>query len=251
MFKISPIALSLLFSVNSFAQSSSQSNSNIDIKVSVDAGCFINVNNINFGALMIPLTTQTATSEMSVLCSKNSNYTIGVSYSATGAASTSYTGSLATNGSGGSSYYISDSNGNPNNQPYTLWVQCFNNGTFSLYTGDSALFRSIYGINSSVNVYNSVPDTYSICNGSSLNMTTLSGYSTGKLTGINKNEIIQYTLELPGATSVWNTSNKYTGKGTGENQTIPMKAKINTSGSPTHMLSPDNYIDTLTVLLAY
>lgn len=251
MFKNSPIALALLFSLNSFAQSNPQSTSNIDIKASVDAGCFISANNINFGALMIPLTTQTATSEMSVLCSRNSNYTIGISYSATGAASTNFTGSLATNGTGGSSYYISDSNGNPNNQPYTLWVQCLNNGTFSLYTGDANLFRSIYGISDSVNVYNYTIDTYSICNGSSLNMNTLSGFSTGKLTGITKNEIIQYTLELPGTTSIWNTSNKYTGKGTGENQTIPMKAKINTSGSPTHMLSPDSYIDTLTVLLNY
>lgn len=49
-------------------------------KATLSAVCTISAQNLSFGNLVLPISAQTASSSMSVLCSKNANYTVGLAY---------------------------------------------------------------------------------------------------------------------------------------------------------------------------
>jgi spore coat protein U-like protein len=55
-------------------------NANTQTTATVGATCTIVAQNLNFGALTLPLSSQTASTSMSVLCSKSHAYTVGLAY---------------------------------------------------------------------------------------------------------------------------------------------------------------------------
>lgn len=73
------LGLTSMMSVNAFAATA---NKNIDVKATIKPGCFLSADNINFGTLVTPITNQSASSSMRVLCSKATNLSVEMVYGA-------------------------------------------------------------------------------------------------------------------------------------------------------------------------
>ena len=77
----------------------------------------------------------------------------------------------------------------------------------------------------------------------------INGGKIGELVGLSNGEKIAFEILNPNNQN-W-ANNKHSAIGSGEDQTITMKAKINKDSSPTHRLSADNYQSSVTVQLSY
>lgn len=72
--KVGNLLLTSIISMNSFAQSNvPQLNSDFKVTAEVDAGCYLEADDINFGSLVIPLMEQKTTANFSIHCSKGTN----------------------------------------------------------------------------------------------------------------------------------------------------------------------------------
>lgn len=249
------LALSIM-SLSAVAQVTSV-NTNIDIKALIDPGCFLNADDINFGVLAMPITNQSASSNMRVLCSKDTNLSIEMVYGASSGGG-SVSGKFTAVRSG---YATHPSDGSILSASYIIYkddvrytasgidISCSYSGEFYFYKKE---ISDLYKVGYPGKWH---PDTGNICSGTNLNTETVAAFgvpSQGKLTGITKGEQIVYSLELPNSsTKVWNSTNKYPIVATGVEQSIPMKANIKSSENPTYRMSPDMYSSILTVVLTY
>ncbi len=250
---ISLLALSIM-SLSAVAQVTPV-NTNIDIKALIDPGCFLNADDINFGVLAMPITNQSASSNMRVLCSKDTNLSIEMVYGA------------SSGGGSVSGTFTAVRTDHAHGQPYN---------TYKIYKDGVEYRHSSYDISCSIGyggvsiqdkkiadlykfdplIYQTwVHDTGNICSGNEINTETLAALgvpSQGTLTGITSGDQIVYSLEVPNSsTKVWNSTNKYPIVATGVEQSIPMKANIKSSENPTYRMSPDMYRSILTVVLTY
>lgn len=239
-------------SSSAFAQSATpQSNSNLEVKAVVDAGCFLTADNINFGILMMPLTNQVATSNIQVKCSKGVNLKFNMQYGANDSGSGGYS---VVRQEGNSSSTVEtarlykDGVGFSNN---SIDIQCRGDKKGYVYLYHSVAMTSLFGTNGSV------IDKWNLCvtNGVRVNRTTIANMGStgyGILSGLSSGESIKYFMETPTSSStVWNLSNSYQILSTGEYQTIQMKANIKSENNVTHRMTPDTYQSSLIVVLTY
>ena len=229
-------------------------NTNIDIKALIDPGCFLNADDINFGVLAMPITNQSASSNMRVLCSKDTNLSIEMVYGASsggGSVSGTFTAVEKSRNTNEKSYQIYKDGVKYTQAPTDSYdIKCETNDKVIVNNKEIAdLYKVEY------TAVKWVPDTGNICSGKYINTKTLADLgvpSQGKLTGITSGEQIVYSLEVPNSsTKVWNSTNKYPIVATGVEQSIPMKANIKSSENPTYRMSPDMYRSILTVVLTY
>jgi spore coat protein U-like protein len=229
---------------------SAQATSSMEVSATVETGCFIEADNINFGSLIIPISTQTAQSDMRVHCSKGSNLSIQINYN--GQISNGYTLSreLYRPQGNGPEYNVIDSNNN-----FLGVVACGNRSNYSGYVAFSnQTVASLYNLDVGNYVNGWRVDTTNVCNHTTQTpnppLNTLNGQ--GVLTGLVGGEQIKYSVEVPNNESVvWNSINKYNIVATGLKQSIPMKAKIVALGNPTHRMTADSYTGTMDVVLTY
>lgn len=248
---ISLLALSIM-SLSAVAQVTPV-NTNIDIKALINPGCFLNADDINFGVLAMPITNQSASSNMRVLCSKDTNLSIEMVYGASSGGSVNGTFEAVHmyGNANDSSYQIYKDGVKYTQAPtYSSDIKCkFNGYVLVNYKEIADLYKVEYPAGTWV------PDTGNICSGRNINTETLAALgvpSQGKLTGITSGDQIVYSLEVPNSsTKVWNSTNKYPIVATGVEQSIPMKANIKSSENPTYRMSPDMYSSVLTVVLTY
>lgn len=249
------LALSLsIMSLSAVAQVTPV-NTNIDIKALIDPGCFLNADDINFGVLAMPITNQSASSNMRVLCSKDTNLSIEMVYGASyGGGSVSGTFTAERVGSGDSfNVYNIYKDGVKYTQSVSD-IYCMPNGELYLDSWEIAyLYNDLYKDEYSAG--GGFDPKGNICSGTQINTETLAALgvpSQGTLTGITSGDQIVYSLEVPNSsTKVWNSTNKYPIVATGVEQSIPMKANIKSSENPTYRMSPDMYSSILTVVLTY
>lgn len=178
--------------------------------------CQFTTKTVSFGALMLPITTQQATSNVSVLCNKGANYSIAL-----GMISNIY---ILTNI--GYSNAAFDSN---TGQQVALPANWQNNYTMTSTTsnsGNSNCF-SIYGCQ----------------------IWTTGGFGTMK--GGSKGDTVAYKIKNPTDNSKdWNATNIYSGTGTGITQNIPVVAEL-VPGKTTAFPAPDTYTDNVTAYLTF
>lgn len=227
-------------------------NSQADLKstATIENTCLISADNVNFGQVYAPLTNQGAQSQMKVLCSKSSSYTINLKYGGvygTGTSLVDYSFAQSGTGTGGKSYKVFDHTGKE-----VGLLACLYNGSVTFYTAATA---QLYGA-SIVNT--TTPDVYNACNATAASPKPLqvqggTAYNYGVMTGALKGDILAYKITIPGdITKVWNTGNNaYTSTGTGAEQVINMNAQIVPGNSSSLYPAQDMYTDTVTAVIAY
>jgi spore coat protein U-like protein len=197
------------------------------------ASCTITAQNLNFGALTLPLSAQTASANMNVLCSKNHAYTVGLAYGGVYGQGTGYDYYIQT----GYTYI------NNNNQYYT----------YNEYTPGGTLITTF-------NVQNSIYSNDGAPSGATQVSTTkwvsntgTAAYAYGKMVGVAKGDSVAYSIQVPGQPGeIWNAGNSsYSATGTGSNQTIPVVGTLVPAQSGSNYPTPDSYMDTVTATVTF
>jgi spore coat protein U-like protein len=211
-----PYACSLLLLLPTASSYAGTLSANTQATASVAATCTIAAQNLNFGALTLPLSSQSASTSMTVLCSKSHAYTVGLAYG----------GIYGSGGGSGTAYGTVVNTGSQYNCVYT-------------YTVGGQSYQASVGNGQSQNCpgYNySVP-----------------AYTYGEMIGSAKGDKIGYSIQVPGnAGEVWNNGqNNYSSTGTGVSQTIPVVGTIMPSQSGSAYPTPDSYADTVVATVSF
>lgn len=227
------LSLSLILPNISFAGTNS---ANTQATATLSSSCTISAQNLAFGSLVMPLSSQSASSSMSVLCSKNHAYTVGLAYGGIygqGGSTLGYI--LRTNDNG--QEYLSNSSGTMGSNVMT---SC---GSPDCNPYPGSTLQSVGTINCGVGGSNCT--LYAA--------TTSTVYSYGKMIGVAKGDTIGYSIQVPGNPGqVWNTGNSvYSSTGTGATQTIPVVGTLVPAQSGSTYPTPDMYMDTVTATVNF
>jgi spore coat protein U-like protein len=209
------------FQTVSFAGTSS---ANTQSTATIASTCTITAQNLNFGALVLPLSAQNASTSMAVLCSNKASYTVGLAYGGVyGQGNVS--GTLNNVPGANTSYLIPSSGGQ--------WY-CTYSGTIN---GQS---------------YTIPQDNIGGCP-STIQAQVASSYAYGKMIGTAKGDSIGYSIQVPGNPGkVWNNGQgNYTATGTGVSQTIPVVGTLVPAQSGSSYPTPDTYMDTVTATVNF
>lgn len=210
------------------------------------SSCTISAQNISFGNLVLPVSAQTASSSMSVLCNNKASYTIGLAYGGIYGAGTNgdYWKEIGCRGVDGACY------------SYGSWWDEYNSAGTKI--GSQELNWQKGQTPSGV----ILPQGFDISSidlngaGGLINNVTLmvgTTYAYGKMVGVAHGDSIGYFISVPGnSANVWNTNNyTYTATGAGVAQSIPLNAKLVPAQSSSSYPSPDSYMDTVTATISY
>lgn len=201
----------------------------------LSSSCTISSQNLNFGNLVLPLSAQSASANMSVLCSKNHAYTIDLAY-----------GGVYGQGQASSNY----------------WTVSGSGGSYTIeYYGPSGFITGISGRTcaqipewdeAGVGASNTIANTGWTCGATgTFGLTTAYGY--GKMIGVAKGDNIAYSIQVPNQPAqIWNAGeSSYSATGTGASQTIPVVGTIVPSQSGSNYPTPDTYLDTVTATINF
>lgn len=227
---------------------------NFETSAKIEKFCSISAQDVNFGVLTIPLTSQNANSEMRLLCSNSTKYTIDLQYGGVYGTSTSngknYTSSYSSNDGVANYYLIFDKGTQIGSLKCGTPTSAFKNQVFFYHAATANLYGS--------NINQWKTDTYGACSNGTINKQTLTNfglsfYSYGIINGAAKGDKIAYYFGLPTDHSkVWNNgNNSYSGTGTGIPEAIALNATIIPSKSSSKYPSEDSYLDTITATITY
>lgn len=285
---VGALALMMLGASPAFAAE----NKAVDFQASADIEnvCLIEADDVNFGQVYAPLTQQGAKSELRVLCSKNTSYTIDLNYGGN---------FVDPNNSGGGGYearmtykytdaYEAKNNvqsagyriykdgkpvgggvsGNGSDSNYKYNLNGDNNrgdfdcnsskpGKIGYRTKDAAVLLG-NGTGSSM-VLNYVDDVSGICANGRVNITSFNSLlgnflnDKGVMTGAMKGDSLAYQITIPGDISKpWISNiNSYKATASGEFDKIEVNAKIVPNSSSSLYPAQDNYFDTVTAVISY
>lgn len=255
-----------LISSSAFAQ-----NTNKDFKTTakIEKFCKIEAEDINFGVVSLPLSSQGTSSYMQVLCSKSTAYSINLSYGGDygkggenyAVFTTKQTYSSAVNGIRSSEYKLYK-NGVPVSGTSTVddFICDGRGGSLGLYI-TSKPAATLFGLSTGWQ-----RDTKGICATDSKGnasgyvntsyITSLGGlpsYAYGVMNGAMKGDKLAYKITVPGdASKVWNQGqNTYANVGNGELQQFEMNAQIVPDKSSSKYVAQDSYLDTVVATLTY
>ena len=221
------IYLALLIAFSSTSAMADNQSSTFKASSTLTATCSLSANSVNFGAFMLPLSSQSAGSSLSMLCSNKAPYTIDLAYG----------GVYGKGGQGDGSY----------------WQLTNNSGGsagYTLFSSTGVLIRETFAAHKN----NEQIQTFFNCtytNGKCFpNITT---YDYGIMTGAAKGDSVAYSIFVPGDNSkVWNSGkNSYSGIGSGQEEQISFQAKIVPAQSGSSYPTPDFYMDTVTATVTY
>jgi spore coat protein U-like protein len=227
---IAIFSLSLILSLTgNIARAAGTSTANPKATAVISSSCQISAQNLAFGNLVLPISAQSASSTMTVLCSKNAAYTIGLAYG--GVYGTTSQNVTAT---------------------YNLTGYTSGNG----YTYQTCLYSATYDGNTytkSVGNNGNAPWGYCPTTSGTKVISTASVYTYGKMIGVAKGDNVAYSIQVPNQPSqIWNAGNyNYTGTGTGLNQTLPVVGTLVPAQTSNNYPSPDMYVDTVTATVSF
>jgi spore coat protein U-like protein len=201
----------------------------------VSSSCTISAQNLNFGNLVLPLSAQSASTSMSVLCSKNHAYTIALAYG----------GVYGQGSANGNSWTVTGSNGSYN-------IYYYQNGNFVTGITGRTCDQVLSWSQAAVGSTNDVAQTGWTC-GSTGSFAVTSAYGYGKMIGVAKGDNVAYSIQVPNQPSqIWNAGeSSYSATGTGATQTIPVVGTIVPSQSGSSYPTPDMYMDTVTATVGF
>lgn len=192
----------------------------------ISATCTINAQNLNFGNLVLPISAQSASTSMTVLCSKNAPYTVGLAYGGVYGVSQTVNSPYLSTGSykyiqGGTALY---------------WVCTY---TATSPTGQTATTTQTSATSSCPNISQTQSFTVS--------------YAYGKMIGAMSGDQIGYSIQVPNnPAQIWNAGNSsYSSTGTGDNQTISVTGSLVPSQTSNSYPTPDSYSDTVTAIVSF
>jgi spore coat protein U-like protein len=212
------------------------------------AECTISAQNLAFGNLVLPVSAQGASTSMTVLCSKNAAYTVGLAYGGIygqGGQSTTETATQIVDYAG-TYYEVNTTTGVVNPTPVPA---SSNSGYKTSGAENCQILGSIDQMSpSQLCIYwtnNPTPLTFS--GGAS------TAYAYGEMIGVAKGDHVAYSIQIPGTPGkVWNAGeNNYTSTGTGVSQTIPVVGTLVPAQSSGSYPTPDSYIDTVTATVNF
>jgi spore coat protein U-like protein len=229
MFKKLPLlllGLVMALSNQSYAQSKS-STASVKASAKLSSSCLMSSASVNFGQISLPVSNQSATSSITVQCTKGSAYIIGLAY-----------GGVYGVGANPVQHVYININGTVDEQQSgggfavcncTIPANAVNEGPVwngLNYTGYSNIYVA------------QVPTTF---------------YSYGKLMGVAHGDSIGYSIQVPNnPAQVWNTGNySYNASGLGINQTIPVIATLIPAQTSSKYPAADSYLDTVTATISY
>lgn len=224
-------------------------NTNLQTSAKIENTCFISAENINFGQVSSPLSTQGTSSDMRVLCTTNASYVIDLAYGGKTSSSQYRIEKEQYRPQGnGPEYNVFNSN-----NEFIGIIAC---GNPSIYKGwvafNTQAIADLYNVPLAGIQQNWRPDKTGICNHENLtpNQPFL---NIGIMTGLSKGDKLAYKVTLPGDSSkTWSKGqNSYKSTGTGEEQTIRMNANIVPNSSSSLYLAQDNYLDTIIAEISY
>jgi spore coat protein U-like protein len=216
------MAMMGLFPLLVYAQSTHNTTTNVKASATLAAVCTISAQNVNFGQISLPIGSQTATSSMTVECTKGSPYTIALTY-----------GGIY-GGQGAGDY----------------WIPTGSTGSAAIYTEYNSSGQAIGSLVS----WNQPPNsTWNQSINSPVYTVNATYYGYGKMVGSSSGDSIAYAIQVPNQPSeVWNAGNyNYTSTGTGVNQTIPVVATLVPSQTTDTYPAADTYLDTVTATITY
>lgn len=203
------------------------------------ATCTMSATSVSLGALILPLSNQSSTGQMSVLCNKQTNYKIDMAYGGIyGVGSSNPNLVLKSINNGQAQYYNIETKVWGNNTFSTCGAGCIPTGYVNTKTTLPASYGGVCGTGGNGCYVYAIPGSY---------------YDYGILNGTSKGDKIGYYIGLPNDNSkVWNTgNNSHTGVGTGQVETLPLKVNILTNKSSSLYPAPDFYIDTVTSQITF
>jgi spore coat protein U-like protein len=220
--KLLSFTVALLSITGSHQVLAGTTSANAQATATLSSSCTISAQNLSFGALTLPLSSQTASSSMNVLCSKNHAYTVGLTYGGVYGGQNAGDYWVPTGSTGQAAIYTEyNSSGqaigslvSPNMPPNTTWNQSINS--------------PVYTVNA----------TY---------------YGYGKMVGVMSGDTVGYFIQVPNQPGeVWNNGNySYSGTGTGDNQTLPIVGTLVPGQSGSAYPTPDSYADTVTATVSF
>lgn len=216
------MAMFSLFSLSQNNAVAGTTSANSQATATVSSSCTISAQNLSFGALTLPLSAQTASSNMSVLCSKNHAYTVGLTY-----------GGIY-GGQGVGDY----------------WIPTGSTGQAAIYTEYNASGQAI----GSLVTPNQPPNsTWNQSNTHPVYTVNATYYGYGKMIGVSGGDNIAYFIQVPGQPGeVWNTGNyNYASTGTGAAQSLPIVGTLVPGQSGSLYPTPDSYADTVTATVSF
>lgn len=232
-------SLTIFTSISSFAQTTHSITASAKATATLASVCTISSQNVSFGQISLPISTQSASSNITIQCTKGSSYTVGLAYG--GIYGTGVTANWILVGTNGK-------------------ILALNTATDTVTTLTSVPSGYVL-THASADCYNSFGEPAAAdmgpynCAGyqSSGSQYIMSSYGYGKMIGAAKGDAIGYSIQVPNKPSeVWNTGNyTYTSTGTGASQTIPVVATIAPSQTANSYPIADTYFDTVTATIQY
>ena len=224
--------LSMLLLSNSYAQFTQSTTATPQAVAKLSASCTISAQNLTFGNLVLPVNAQGSASNMSVLCSANAPYTIGLAY-----------GGVYGQGSGQTIYQNVFVNANPHGSNGALY-EVVNTTTGAVYAN--------YGTNTGSFSKICTTSLGGTVSGNNCTVGT-AAYGYGKMIGVASGDFIAYKITVPDDSSkIWNAGNAdYSATGTGVSQNISVNASIVPEQSSSAYPTPDMYMDTVTASINF
>lgn len=244
------IIVAFLIAFNSSAISKEAVN-NLKAHAKIENFCNIQSTDINFGVVSSPLTSQTATGQIDILCSNKTPYVTDLTYGENAGltSSGSYTSVVNFVYTTWSQTHIYDPN-----KKLIGDVACDSSGRVGFTTLEVANLYGYVGYTIGSTPY----DTKSVCSGKNLNTATLAKITpknpeNGIMKGISKGDNLAYLITVPNdSTKTWGKGiNSYSSVGTGLHQSITMNAKIIVDKSSSKYLAQDSYLDTVVLTINY
>lgn len=205
-------------------------------KANVTGICTIQATDISFGTLASPLTAQSSSANLKVLCNRDLPYTIAMAYG----------GSYGQGQVSGNTYQLSSFNYGGNGEIRSFLLETYNSSGVKIAGGPQL------NLNIQPSQLASYMQTNYGCNYSAGTCTT-AGSDYGVLNGVSKGNVVAYSISIPGEPNkIWNTGkNSYTAKGSGKEQLIPVNIKIVPDKSSSLYPAADFYMDTITTSIVY
>jgi spore coat protein U-like protein len=201
------------------------------------ATCTISVQNVNFGIVSLPIGAQSASSNMTVQCSKSAPYTVALAY-----------GGIYGQGSPVTSYWVHEGCPQACMTNWNWYYQYNTSGQFiSQQQFQNVLTNGSLDL-SKINIpgatWNATTQTYQVKG---------TAYGYGKMIGAAKGDNIAYYIQVPNNSSaIWNAGNSnYQSAGTGANQTIPVVATLVPGQTTNSYPTADTYLDVVTATISY
>lgn len=221
----------------------------------VAAVCTISAQNLNFGNLVLPLSAQSASTSMSLLCSKNHSYTVGLAYGGVYGVGSGYQTQTLYMSNYNATAYVSGTQTalayyGGYNSGVSWSTACQHNGTGCIpqnsgYTANGSVASGAKGC----------PNTGFACTvyTTSQSQIITGTYSYGEMTGVASGDKVAYSIAVPNSPGqVWNTGNSsYSATGSGVSQSVPVVGTLVPAQSSGNYPTPDYYLDTVTATVSF